>query len=236
MTRETLLMLPGMMCNERLFAPQVNALDSRYDIIIPELSAPSIEQMARDVLSAVKASEFNLAGLSMGGIVSMEIVRQAPERVSRLALLDTNHLADAAQNFDIRNRQIEDVKKGKLRDVIVAEMKPVYLAKQNRNNQQLLDTLIEMAMDIGASNFIAQSIALRDRRDQSQTLKNYAGPSLVLCGAEDNLCPPERHEQIADLLPNSTLMLISGAGHIATLEAPNSVNIALEDWLAREVT
>lgn len=228
-------MLPGMMCDERLFAPQVDALAEKYDILIPELNSPSIQQMARDVLSVANANKFNLAGLSMGGIVAMEIVRQAPERVRRLALLDTNHLADAVDNFDLRTRQIEDVKQGKLRGVIVAEMKPVYLATQNQKNQQLLGTLIDMAMDIGAETFIAQSIALRDRKDQTEALKNYAGPALVLCGQEDKLCLPERHRQIDDLLFNSMLRIIADAGHITTLEAPEFVNLALEDWLARPV-
>lgn len=231
MSHETLVMLPGMMCDHRLFAPQVEALKERFDIVIPELSASSIEEMAQTVLTDVNADRFNLAGLSMGGIVAMEIVRQAPERVSRLALLDTNHFADAPDKFELRNRQIDDVKQGKLRDVIVEEMKPVYLAKQNRSNQQLLNTLIDMAMDVGAETFMAQSIALRDRPDQSETLKNYIGPSLVLCGKEDNLCLPEQHEEIAGLLPNSVLEIVEGAGHITTLEAPHIVNSALIKWL-----
>ena len=234
MARETLVMLPGMMCDARLFAPQMEALNEQYDIIVPELTSPSIEELAHSVLSCVEAGSFNLLGLSMGGIVAMQIVGKAPERIRRLALLDTNHLADAASNFELRNRQIEDVKNGKLRDVIIAEMKPVYLAEQNRSNQQLLGTLIDMAMDVGADSFIAQSIALRDRSDQSETLKNYAGPSLVLCGQEDNLCPLERHEKIADLLPNSSLCVVEGAGHIATLEAPALVNSALLAWLQNQ--
>lgn len=231
MARETLVMLPGMMCDGRLFAPQVSALQDRCEILIPDLVSPSIEQMAKEVLASVEADSFNLAGLSMGGIVAMEMVRQAPERVNRLALLDTNHYADAADKFDLRNRQIEDVKQGKLREVIVEEMKPVYLAKQNQNDQELLDTLIEMAMDIGAETFIAQSIALRDRRDQTEALKVYSGSSLVLCGEEDNLCLPERHKEIADLLTNSVLKTIVGAGHITTLETPEQVNSAMLDWL-----
>ncbi len=233
MTRETLVLLPGMMCDARLFAPQVEAFDEQYRILIPDLVAHSITDMATNVLADCGDEKFNLAGLSMGGIVAMEMVRQAPERVLRIGLLDTNHLADAPEKFDMRNRQINDVQRGKLREVIIEEMKPVYLAERNRGDQHLLDILIDMAIEVGAETFIAQSLALRDRVDQSETLKTYRGPSLVLCGAEDNLCPPERHREIADLLPDAELHVLPGAGHITTLETPDSVNQAMADWLSR---
>ena len=236
MPRETLVLLPGMMCNAGLFAPQSKALGAQYDIIIPQLVSPSIEQMAQSVLDDITSENFNLAGLSMGGIVAMEIVRQAPERVDRLALLDTNHLADAATNFALRNRQIADVKSGKLREVIIEEMKPVYLANKNRENQTLLDTLINMAMAVGPETFIAQSIALRDRGDQTEALKNYLGSSLILCGKEDNLCPVDRHEQMADLLANSELKVVADTGHISTLESPDEVTAAMKLWLQSPLT
>jgi pimeloyl-ACP methyl ester carboxylesterase len=135
MPRETLVMLPGMMCDARLFAPQIEAFKDRYDIVVPSLCGlSSIAGLARRVLSEIAVPRFNLMGLSMGGIVAMQIKGLAPERVSRLALLDTNHLADAPDRFAIRNRQIADVRAGHLRRVIVVEMKPNYLAKANRKN------------------------------------------------------------------------------------------------------
>ncbi|MEZ5800629.1 MAG: alpha/beta hydrolase [Nitratireductor sp.] len=156
-----------------------------------------------------------------------------PDRIERLALLDTNHLADAPGRFEIRNRQINDVRVGRLREVIVDEMKPVYLAKANRSNQPLLDLLVAMAMDCGANAFVAQSIALRDRDDQSATLAACKQPALVLCGAEDELCPLDRHREMAGLLENSELVIVPGAGHISTLENPAAVTAAVEEWLAR---
>ena len=90
-------------------------------------------------------------------------------------------------------------------------------------------------MDVGAEAFIAQSLALRDRDDQSVALGSYAGPVLVLCGAEDRLCPPGRHHEMAALLARSELVLVPGAGHIATLENPAVVNAAMERWLARPI-
>ena len=229
-------MLPGMMCDERLFAPQISAFENEFEIIVPRLDRPaSIEGMARRILDEIKAPTFNLLGLSMGGIVAMSMVGLSPRRVSRLALLDTNHQADAPSRYAIRNRQIQDVKAGKLHHVIATEMKPIYLAKSNRENHALLDLLITMALDLGTETFIAQSIALRDRADHSNILQNYLGPTLLLCGKEDALCPTLYHTQMAKLISHCVLCEIADAGHISTLEQPATVTGAVNDWLATEI-
>jgi pimeloyl-ACP methyl ester carboxylesterase len=232
MSKEIFVMLPGMMCDERLFGAQILAFEHEYEIIVPRLDRPSsIEGMARRILDEIKAPTFNLMGLSMGGIVAMSMAGVSPQRVSRLALLDTNHRADAPERFALRNRQIEDVKADKLRDVIVGEMKPIYLAKANQKNQVLLDQLITMALDLGNDIFIAQSLALRDRADHSEILRNYHGPALVLCGEEDVLCPPVYHQQMAKELSRSVLREIGNAGHITPMEQPAKVIAALREWL-----
>ena len=232
MARETLILLPGMMCDERLFAPQIEAFGETFDVIVPKLEEPSIAGMARAVL-ATASGPLNVAGLSMGGIVAMAMAGIAPDRVARLALLDTNHHADAPDRFDIRNRQIDDARAGKLRDVIIDEMKPVYLAEENRDDQQLLDLLVDMAMDVGADAFVAQSVALRDRPHHGAVLSGFSGPALVLCGEKDALCPPDRHREMADLLPDAELVFVPAAGHISTLENSAAVNAAIRNWLSR---
>ena len=236
MSKETLVMLPGMMCDQRLFAPQILVLERDYEILVPQLNAPySVEGMALRILDEINSPSFNLLGLSMGGIVAMSIVALAPHRVQRLALLDTNHKTDSVERIAVRNRQIADVKSGKLRSVITDEMKPNYLAKSHRKNQALLNLLINMAIDMGDESFVTQSIALRDRADQTQTLQNYSGPSLVLCGDEDTLCPPGQHIQMADYLSHSTFRMIKNCGHLSTLEQPDVVNFALQEWLTLAV-
>lgn len=233
MSRETVVFLPGMMCDARLFQPQIDALSDRYDCVTPVLPLrDTMTGLASDLLAQLPG-RFNLVGLSMGGIIAMEMLRQAPERVKRLALLDTNHRADLPERIAIRNRQIADVEAGHLRAVIVDEMKPNYLAERNQNDQAMLDGLITMAMDVGADAFVAQSKALRDRADQTGALQAFTGPALVLCGAEDRLCQPSRHQEIAALLPDADLVILSATGHIATLESPDAVTGALQDWLAR---
>jgi pimeloyl-ACP methyl ester carboxylesterase len=232
MPKETLVMLPGMMCDERLFAPQILALKMDYHIVVPQLEGSnSIESLARRVLAEIEAPTFNLVGLSMGGIVAMSMVGLSPQRVMRLALLDTNHKADAPEKFALRNRQIGDVKAGMLHQVISTEMKPVYLAKGNRKNQALLDLLITMALDLGDNTFISQTIALRDRVDHTAALVNFKGPALILCGDEDVLCMPEQHGQMAKLLCGSVFHQIKNAGHISTLEQPRVVTKLMKAWL-----
>jgi pimeloyl-ACP methyl ester carboxylesterase len=234
MVRERLLLLPGMMCDERLFAPQVEALSGEIDIIVPRLSgASTIEGLARIALAEAGNRPFSVAGLSMGGIVAMAILAMAPAQVKRIALLDTNHLADSPERRAIRDRQITDVRAGRLRQVIVEEMKPTYLAISNRSRADLLDLLVDMAMKLGPSVFIEQSLALRDRRSHGDTLRAFKGPALVVCGSEDQLCPPQRTREIAALLPNSEYVEVSDAGHISTLERPDAIAEAMNKWIAR---
>lgn len=232
MPRETLVLLPGMMCDQRLFGPQINAFGSSFHIVVPKLDQSSIDEMARHVLRSVPDGPINLAGLSMGGIVAMRLAAMAPDRISRLAILGSNHMADTQERRRLRERQINDVRNGRLRHVITEEMKPVYLAKANRDNKVLLDLLIEMAMDCGEVTFIAQSRALRGRSDMSSAIAGFNGPPLVLCGIEDQLCPPERHRQMSDLNRQAKLVMVENAGHISTLENPAAVNNALKRWLS----
>ena len=233
--RYGLVLVPGMMCDARLFAPQIARLGPDVPLHVCDIGGrDSMPALAEAALEAIPFQRFALAGLSMGGICAMEMVRQASERVERLALLDTNHLADAPERRPVRNRQIEDVRDGRLRQVIVDEMKPHYLAAANRHDTALLDLLIRMAMELGPDCFIRQSIALRDRPDYSSTLAGYRGQTLVLCGEKDVVCPPERHRAMAALLPNARLAIIAGAGHLTTLEAGQQVNAHLEAWLGMQ--
>ncbi|WP_377191754.1 alpha/beta fold hydrolase [Ruegeria meonggei] len=225
-----LVLLPGMMCDARLFGPQIDALSGARPIMTFPLSGPdNVQEMASDLLQTAPPV-FALAGLSMGGIVAMEVVRQAPNRVERLALMDTNPLAERAEVKARRAPQMAAVRAGGLRQVMRDEMKPNYLA-DGPHLGAILDLCMQMATDLGAEVFLRQSQALMERPDQTQTLAAYAGPTLVLCGREDTLCPVERHELIHGLLPHSVLSIIDHAGHLPTLEQPNTTNAALIRWL-----
>jgi len=233
MNRETLCLVPGMMCDGRLFAPQVEALGADHDIVIGDITgADTVSALAESLLEGLP-DRFNLAGLSMGGIVAQEMARKAPERVMRLGLMATSYRPDSDKHRAYRDAQIASVRAGGLRDLFVSEMKPRYLAEANRSDAGLNTLFVEMALALGPDVFERQSLALRGRPDQTGTLSGYTGPSLVLCGAEDRMCPPAIHEQMAALLPDAELVIVEGAGHIATLEAPAAVNAALGAWMTR---
>jgi pimeloyl-ACP methyl ester carboxylesterase len=225
-----LVLIPGMMCDARLFAPQIAAFSGRRTIICAPLTEhASVEGLATEILANAPPT-FALAGLSMGGIVAMEVLRQAPDRVERIALLDTNPLAE---NDDFKVRRLQQMikaRKGGLADVMRDEMKPNYLCDGPRRDE-ILDLCMAMALDLGPHVFLMQSRALMDRPDQSETLRKALIPALVLCGREDALCPISRHELMADLIPDAQLEIIEGAGHLPTIEQPELTNAALTRWL-----
>lgn len=228
--QEPLLLLPGMMCDARIFAPQVATFSlSRAVMVAPLVGRTSIAELVQDIL-AVAPPKFALAGLSMGGIAAMDIVRQAPERVTRLALMDTNHLAEPAERAAVRDQQIDRVRNGGLRSVMRDEMKPNYLT-DGPNKERVLDLCMTMAEAMGADIFVDQTRALQGRPDQSETLRAIRVPTLILCGEDDTLCPLARHEAMHDLVSGSHLAVISGAGHLPTLEQPERTNMELNQWL-----
>lgn len=230
MTPEPIVFLPGMMCDARLFAPQIDALShDRAVMVAPIHIGERIEEIASNILTAAP-SKFALAGLSMGGIVALEIMRKAPDRVTRLALMDTNAMAETPERAAEREPQIVKVRAGKLRDVMRDEMKPHYLA-ETKYKAQILDLCMAMADSLGPDVFVRQSRALQRRRDHQATLRKIKCPTLVMCGEFDALCPPQRHKFMAEMIPHATLQILGDAGHLPTLEQPDLTNDVLREWM-----
>ena len=225
-----LILLPGMMCDARLFAPQIVALSPRKVTIAPIDAHDTMSDLAQGVL-ANAPPRFILGGLSMGGIVAMEILRQAPERIAGLILMDTNPLAEAAEIKARRAPQIENVRMGQLLKVMRDEMKPNYLSDQG-GAQDTLDLCMDMALSLGADVFIRQSRALQNRQDQTQTLAAYKGAALILHGEDDILCPATRHTLMHSLMPQARYEIIKKAGHLPTLEQPEQTTQILKEWLS----
>lgn len=218
------------MCDERLFSPQIAHLEGRFHVnVMPIHDFSTMEELAKNAL-AQSPDEFALLGLSMGGILAMEIMRQAPERITHLALLDTNPMAELDAVKQRRTPQIDAIKKGDLTKIMRNEMKPNYLV-DSPNKTDILNLCMAMAEGLGDDAFINQSFALRNRSDYQDVLKHINIPTLIMCGREDVLCPIERHELMHSLIDGSILEIIDNAGHLPTLEQPASVNNAIDKWL-----
>ena len=225
-------MVPGMMCDERIFSPQIEALSQNFEVTIADISNfSSVRELASDVLK--KAPKiFSLLGHSMGGIVAMEIYSQAPDRIEKLILMDTNPKAELDEVKLKREPQIREVNKGKLLEVMRDEMKPNYLA-ESENKRSVLNVCMDMALTLGPHVFINQSRALQSRLDQQNTIQSIKIPVLILCGSEDKLCPVERHEMMHNMITDSDLKIINNAGHMPTLEQPRETTEVIKEWLMR---
>ena len=210
-----------MMCDSRLWTPQVRAFD-RPVFHADTTAADNFRDMAARALTDAP-NQFAVAGLSMGGILAFEIWRQAPERVTHLALLDTNPHAEVPARKALRPQQIETALAGGLRELAIESLKPLYLAEAHRDDAELLETILDMALALGPEVFRRQSLALRDRIDSMPTLATIDCPTLVMCGDEDALCPAEYHELMAREIPGARLCVIENCGHLSTLEQPGTV-------------
>lgn len=225
-----LILLPGMMCDARLFGSQIGALSSLCTLHLPPITgSDSIAGIAAEILRHAPPL-FALAGLSMGGIVAMEIIAQAPDRVTKIALLDTNALAETPEAQARRIPQIARVLAGGLDAVMANEMIPHYL-NNTAQHTDIISLCMDMACNLGPQVFARQSRALASRPDQTQTLATYVRPALILMGADDVLCPKPRHDLMHALMPQSRLAVIVGAGHLPTLEKPMETTAELRRWL-----
>ncbi len=231
MISEPIVLLPGHMCDHRVFQDQVAGVFKDQEVSIPVITGiDSITEIAQRTLASCPPS-FALAGHSMGGIVAMEMYRLAPERVTRLALIATNHRSEKSAVARIREARIDSVSKGNLKEVIRDEMKPAYLYDSPYKSLYLKFIMV-MALDLGPDVFIKQSRALINRPDQTSTLSGLDVPVALIFGEEDQLCPPEYHYAMKELIPHAELFGIRESGHMVMIEQPTSeFDEAMKAWL-----
>ena len=229
---KNLVLVPGLLCDPQLWAPQVAGLAKHANTWVADVTRDdSVAGMAKRVLTEAPFQSFALAGLSMGGYVSMEIMRQAPQRVERLALLDTGARADTPEQTTRRQGLLELANTGKFIGV-PDRLLPLFLGPRAQQDARLVAIVKSMAANVGKDAFVRQQQAIMGRPDSRDSLKKIACRTLVLCGEQDALTPPALHEEIAALIGGARLVLIPDSGHLSTLEAPAAVNRALEEWLA----
>lgn len=226
-----LLLLPCLLCDARLWAPQIAGLADIADVTVADLTRDnSFPAMARRVL-AEAPPRFALAGLSMGGYVAQEVMREAPERVTRLALLDTTARADTPEQSQRRRDLIALSSRGQFHGV-TPRLLPTLIHPDRLDDADLVAMITAMANAVGRDGFLYQETAILARRDGRADLARIAPPTLVLCGREDLLTPLDRHEEMAALIPNARLVVIEHCGHMTTLERPDAVNAAMRAWLS----
>lgn len=228
--RVPLAFLPGLLCDAALWRHQIEALAGLAEARIADFTRQeTIAGMARAVLASMP-ERFALAGLSMGGYVAFEIMRQAPARVLRLALLDTRAGPDSPEDATRRRGLIELAEKGEFKGV-TPRLLPLFLHPARHEDAALTGEVRAMAERVGRDAFIRQQKAILGRPDSRPTLVTIACPTLVLCGRQDALTPVGDHMAMAAGIREARLRVIEDCGHLATLERPEAVNEALEAWL-----
>jgi len=230
MTPTPLLLLPGLLCDRALWQSQIHDLNDVADCRVPDLGGhDSMAALAAAVL-AQAPPRFAVAGLSMGGYVALEILRQAPERVMRLALLDTSARADTPEQRQRREDLMALARQGRFKGV-TPRLLPLLLHPERLADQALVDTVMGMAERVGAEAFLRQQTAIMGRSDSRELLPGIRCPSLVLCGRQDALTPLERSLEMADAIPGARLSVLEHCGHLSSLEHPTRVSAALRAWL-----
>jgi len=224
--------VPGLLCTDELFAPQRDALGGTIEIVIGDhRSDDNFTQMAKRILGNAP-EKFVCAGLSMGGYAGFEIMRQAPERVEALILMNTGAQADIPERRERRMELIE-IAKNKGLGTVADELLPLFLAEQNLGNKDLTDRVRRMAIDTGVEAFESQQAAIMGRMDSRGSLGAITCPTLVIVGDNDTLTPPELAREIAEGIPGAQLKVIEDCGHLSSIEQPDAVNEAIKTFLKK---
>jgi pimeloyl-ACP methyl ester carboxylesterase len=225
-----IVLVPGLNCSARLYAEQIPALWRFGPVMVADQRRDdSIAAIARRILAAAPP-RFALAGLSMGGYIAFEIMRQAPQRVAKLALLDTGARPETPEQTQTRRPRIELAKAGRFAEV--ADVQFPLLVHRLRHGAEALKRLVRaMAEETGPDVFLRQQQAIIGRPDSRPGLSAIVCPTLVLVGDGDELTPPVLAQEIAAAIPGARLVVIPECGHLSTLERPQAVTEALVEWM-----
>jgi pimeloyl-ACP methyl ester carboxylesterase len=226
-----MVLVPGLLCTARLYAEQVPVLWRFGPVMIADHRRDDTAAAIAARILAAAPPRFALAGLSMGGYLALEVMRQAPDRVARLALLDTNARGDTPEISERRRRQIELAQNGRLGEIVDQQL-PLFVHRDRRGDTSLIEIVRVMAEETGVEAFVRQQRALIGRADLRSHLAAIRCPTLVLVGDGDELTPPTLAKEIAGSITGARLVVVPASGHLSTLEQPVAVNTALVEWMA----
>lgn len=238
MTRPPLLLVPGVLCSPRLFAAQVAALEGQADIVVPDWRrAPlsiwdSWESAARWVVDQMPAEKFALAGLSLGGMLAVEIMQFAAPRVTKLALLDTGMRSQSEAERAVRRARIRLADEGRFELVLGMQMTR-FIPAYRLPDKALVDEVMTMCSEIGVEIYKRQEELAAIRVDRRPDLPRIRCPTTVVCGRDDAATPLFMSEEIAKAIPTASLAVIEQCGHLVTMEKPEETNLILKTWLDR---
>jgi pimeloyl-ACP methyl ester carboxylesterase len=228
-----LLLVPGLTCSARLYAPQIPVLWPHGPVMVADHRQDDhIDAVARRILDNAPP-RFALAGLSMGGYIAFAMMRLAPERILRLALLDTSARADTPEQSAARHAQIAMTQAGRFAEIPELSM-PRYVHPNRQSDPAVTGAVRRMAEDTGPDAFIRQLRAIMSRPDSRPMLSAIRCPTLVLVGEDDAATPPDLAREIAAGIAGARLVVVPDCAHLSTLEQPEAVNAALIDWLTGE--
>ena len=225
-----LILVPGLLCSNDLWLDQIGEFEEDYDLcLFDHTQHDNLPDMVSAFLE-YSPDSFILAGLSMGGYIAFEVMRQAGDKVEKLILLDTNARADREPQIEMRQSLINRASDEDIR--IIAKELTEYLIHQDRlDDEELCDRILDMASEVGAEFFQKQQQALITRPDSRGSLPDITCPTLIICGEQDVLTPPKVHQEMADLIPNAVYHKIADCGHLSTMERPDEVNQLMRAFL-----
>jgi pimeloyl-ACP methyl ester carboxylesterase len=225
-----LLLVPGLTCSARLYAPQIPVLWPHGPVMVADhRQDDTIDTVARRILDNAPP-RFALAGLSMGGYIAFAMMRLAPERIVRLALLDTSARADTPEQTAARHAQIAMTQAGRFAEIPELSM-PRYVHPNRQSDPAVAGAVRRMAEETGPEAFVRQLKAIMSRPDSRPMLPAIRCPTLVLVGDADAATPPDLSREIAAGIANARLVVVRDCAHLSTLEQPEAVNAALVAWL-----
>jgi pimeloyl-ACP methyl ester carboxylesterase len=226
-----LILIPGLACNDVMWRSQMQVLPAHLRTLITDVHTrcDTIEDMARTLLDE-SPGDLLLCGASMGSIVAMEAVHQAPHRVKGMALLGSNARPETDDMRKLREMAIGLFESGRAAEVLRANVPLAFHACQARDTE-LVRTYVDFILDAGAAQLVRQNRALMSRPDARVHLASVGCPVLVMCGDSDQLTPPQNAREIATLIPAASLVMVPECGHMLTMEKPDLVNAGLLQWL-----